>query len=54
MEDVLLGILEILENPVAAGGYSNEARSLLEKDVDEYYKKVEEYTYSYAMNGFYY
>ena len=52
MEDVLLGILEIMDNPVAAGGYSNDARKLLEKDVDEFYKKVEEYTYSYAMKGF--
>jgi len=52
MEDVLLGILEIMDNPVAAGGYLNDARKLLEKDVDEFYKKVEEYTYSYAMKGF--
>lgn len=51
MEDVLLGILEILDNPVASGGFPNAAKKLLEKDVDEYYKKVEEYTYSYAMNG---
>ena len=54
MENVLLGILEILENPNAAGGYNNKARDLLEKDADEFYKKVEEYTYTYAMNGFYY
>ena len=52
MEDVLLGILEILENPIATGGYPNDARKLLEKDVDEFYKKVEEYTYSFAMKGF--
>lgn len=52
MEDVLLGILEIMDNPIASGGYSNEARKLLSKDVDEFYKKVEEYTYSYAMKGF--
>lgn len=52
MVDVLLGILEIMDNPVSSGGFSNDARSLLSKDVDEYYKKVEEYTYSYAMKEF--
>lgn len=52
MVDVLLGILEIMDNPVSSGGFPNAARSLLSKDVDEYFKKVEEYTYSYAMKGF--
>lgn len=52
MENVLYGIIEIMDNPVAAGGYSNDARKLLEKNVDEYYKKVEEYTYAYAMESF--
>ena len=52
MVDVLLGILEIMDNPVSSGGYSNDAKALLSKDVDEFYKKVEEYTYTYAMKGF--
>ena len=52
IEHVLYGILDILDNPVASGGYSNEAKKLLEKNVDEFYKKVEEYTYLYAMNEF--
>lgn len=52
LEDVLLGILEIMDNPIADGGYYNEARKLLETNVDEFYKKVEEYTYSYAMESF--
>ena len=45
---VIFGILEILDNPIASGGYSNEARSLLEKDEEKYYKKVQEYTMTYA------
>lgn len=52
MEHVLYGILDILDNPVASGGYSNEARKLLETNAEEFYKKVEEYTYLYAMKGF--
>lgn len=52
MEDVIFGILEIMDNPIADGGYKNEARKLLETNVDEFYKRVEEYTYSYAMEGF--
>ena len=52
IEHVLFGILDILDNPVPQGGYSNEARKLLEKNVEEYYKKVEEYTYLYAMNDY--
>ena len=52
IEHVLFGILDILDNPVPEGGYSNEARKLLEKNVEEYYKKVEEYTYLYAMNDY--
>ena len=52
IEHVLYGILDILDNPIASGGYHNKARELLEKDPEEYYKKVEEYTYLYAMEGF--
>lgn len=52
IEHVLFGILDILDNPVPQGGYSNEARALLEKNVEQYYKKVEEYTYLYAMNDY--
>jgi ubiquitin-protein ligase len=52
IEKVLYGILEILDNPIATGGYTNKARELLEKDVEGFFKKVEEYTYTYAMNSF--
>jgi ubiquitin-protein ligase len=52
IEHVLYGILEILDNPVPTGGYPNKAKELLEKNKDEFYKKVEEYTYLYAMKGF--
>jgi ubiquitin-conjugating enzyme E2 D/E len=45
---VIFGILEILDNPVPSGGYSNEARKLLETDEEKYYKKVQEYTMTYA------
>lgn len=50
IEQVLYGILDILDNPVALGGYSNKATELLKKNVEQFYKKVEEYTYLYAMN----
>lgn len=46
---VIFGILDILDNPVSYGGYSNEARDLLEKDEEAFYKKVREYTILYAM-----
>ena len=52
IEKVLYGILEIMDNPQASGGYSNKAKELLEKNVEEFFKKVEEYTYTYAMNSF--
>ena len=45
---VFYGILEIMDHPVASGGYSNEARNLLEKDEEAFYRKVEEYTINYA------
>ena len=48
MVSVFYGILEIMDHPVASGGYGNEARTLLEKDEEQFYKKVEEYTYNYA------
>jgi ubiquitin-protein ligase len=37
-----------LDNPFPSGGYSNEARKLLETDEEKYYKKVQEYTMTYA------
>lgn len=45
---VIFGILEILDNPVPSGGYYNDARKLLETDEEKYYKKVQEYTMTYA------
>ena len=52
MEDIFFGILEIMDNPVAEGGYDNEAKKLLEQNPDEFYKIAEEYTEKYAMEGF--
>lgn len=46
---VIFGILDILDHPVASGGYSNPARKLLEKDEIGFFKKVKEYTLLYAM-----
>ena len=48
LEDVVLGIYDILLNPTYKGGYSNDASSLIKNDYDSYYDKVEEYTYKYA------
>lgn len=50
IEDVILGIFDIMINPSVEGAYGNEACQLLGKDEDKYYDKVEEYTYSYAQN----
>ena len=50
--EVILGILEIMDNPVPEGGFSNEAKKLLETNVDEFYKRVEDYTFKYATKGF--
>ena len=44
MEDFIFGILEIMDNPVPEGKYNNEAKKLLEKNPDEFYKVVKEYT----------
>ena len=52
IESVLLGILEIMDNPIPDHGYSNDATSLLKKNKDEFIKKVEEYTFQYAMKSF--
>ena len=52
MESFILGILEIMDNAISDGGYKNEESKLLEKNVDEFYKRVKEYTYSYAKEGF--
>lgn len=49
IEDVMLGIFDILINPSTKGAYSNEATKLLNSDIDKYYDKVEEYTYKYAI-----
>ena len=50
IEDVILGIFDIMINPTVVGAYSNEASKLLSEDQDKYYDKVEEYTYKYAQN----
>ena len=52
LEDVILGIFDILLNPLVKGAYDNDARKLLDKDYDEYYDKVEEYTYKYAKKEY--
>ena len=52
LEDVILGIYDILLNPLVKGAYPNDARELLAKDYDEYYDKVEEYTYKYAKKEY--
>lgn len=52
LEDVILGIYDILLNPLVKGAYHNDARQLLDKDYDEYYDKVEEYTYKYAKKEY--
>jgi len=52
LEDVILGIYDILLNPLVKGAYDNDARKLLDKDYDEYYDKVEEYTYKYAKKEY--
>ena len=49
IEDVMLGIFDILINPSTNGAYDNEATTLLNSDIDKYYDKVEEYTYKYAI-----
>ena len=48
IEDVILGIFDLMLNPVTAGAYGNEATKLLRQDSDKYYDKVEEYTIQYA------
>ena len=53
IEDVILGIIEIMINPTTDGAYGNEASKLLGSDSDAYYDKVEEYTYNYAKNEAY-
>ena len=50
IEDVMLGIFDILINPSTVGAYGNEATNLLNSDTDKYYDKVEEYTYKYAIS----
>ncbi len=50
IEDVILGIIEIMINPTTVGAYDNEASRLLGSDPDAYYDKVEEYSYNYAKN----
>lgn len=52
MENILYGILEILDNPVPEGGYSNEARKKLEENSDIFWDIVDEYTAKYATEGF--
>lgn len=50
IEDVVLGIFDIMINPSTSGAYGNEATKLLNEDNDKYYDKVEEYTYKFAQN----
>ena len=52
IEDVILGIFDILINPTTINAYPNEATALLAKHYDEYYDKVEEYTYKYAKKEY--
>ena len=52
IEYIILGIFDILLDVKAVGGYYNDARKSLEKDYDEYYDKVEEYTYKYAKKEY--
>lgn len=52
MENILYGILEILDNPVPEGGYSNEAQKKLEENSDIFWDIVDEYTAKYATEGF--
>lgn len=53
IEDVILGIIEIMINPTTNEAYDNETSRLLGSDSDVYYDKVEEYTYNYAKNEVY-
>ena len=50
IEEVIVGILDIMINPHVEGAYGNEACTLLGEDKDKYYDKVEEFTFSYAQN----
>lgn len=52
MENIFYGIIDLLDNPVPEGGYSNDARKQLEKDYDKYMETVEEYTEKYAQEEF--
>jgi ubiquitin-protein ligase len=52
MENILYGILEILDNPVPEGAYSKEARKKLEENSDIFWDIVDEYTAKYATEGF--
>lgn len=50
IEDVMLGIMYIMINPIPEDGYDNEATKLLKSDTDAFYDKAEEYTELYAKN----
>ena len=52
LEDVILGIFDILLNPLVKVAYSNKSIKILAKDYDEYYDKVGEYTYKYAKKEY--
>lgn len=52
IEYIIVGIFDILLDPKPGGGFDNDARKLLEKNYDEYYDKVEEYTYKYAKKEY--
>jgi ubiquitin-conjugating enzyme E2 I len=51
IEDVILGIIDIMINPSTIGAYGNPASTLLGQDPDAYYDKVEEYTYQHAKKA---
>lgn len=50
IEDVMIGIFDIMINPSPEDGYNNEGTKLLKSDPDAFYDKTEEYTELYAKN----
>lgn len=50
IEDVMIGIIDIMINPSPEDGYNNEGTSLLKSDPDAFYDKTEEYTELYAKD----
>ena len=50
IERVFYGVIEIMEDPSPDRGHGEEPQQLLKKDRDQFFKKVLEYTYKYAMS----